>query len=77
MSVFLSADDGYRDNAHEPDLGAAAINFGSVSKDDERDPRSHNRPAGSNHGRVDDRSVARQSPSARLRNGSGQPFPRP
>jgi hypothetical protein len=52
-------------NACEPHLGAAAINFRSVSKDGERDPRFV-KPlgAGSNHGGVKDRSVAAQIPTA-------------
>jgi hypothetical protein len=49
---------GYRDNACEPYLGAAPINFGSVSRADERDPRFV-KPLGaaSNPGRIDDRSA--------------------
>jgi hypothetical protein len=46
-------------------LGAAAINFRSVSKDDGRDP-GFVKPlsAGSNHGGVNDRSVAAEIPPA-------------
>jgi hypothetical protein len=59
MSAFLFATMGYRDNACEPYLGSAAINFGSVSKDGGRDPRFV-KPLGaaSNPGRVNDRSMA-------------------
>jgi hypothetical protein len=49
-------------------LGAAAINFRSVSKDDGRDP-GFVKPlgAGSNHGGVNNRSVAAEILRLRLR----------